>query len=206
MPDFAERKRFEDELASALLLFWQRHALADPLFRGVEAGRLFTADVVRRPLANVFRASALALADEAELSIERDGRVAAMADQWATQYSQTLAGQLNITTMARVVTAAKDYAGAVALPAAVVAHAFNLARAEVIAATEVTRAAIQGERALVGLYAIKALATWHTAHDERVCEICGPLDGTGVEVYGRVSVSGPPAHPNCRCWLDWSFA
>ncbi|WHH58299.1 phage minor head protein [Petroclostridium sp. X23] len=50
---------------------------------------------------------------------------------------------------------------------------------------------------------------WMTADDERVCEICGPLDGQvvsqDVEFYILLpqKITGhhrlPPAHPHCRC-------
>ncbi len=37
---------------------------------------------------------------------------------------------------------------------------------------------------------------WQTMDDEKVCEICGPLDGMSME-----DVDEPmPAHPNCRCF------
>jgi hypothetical protein len=37
---------------------------------------------------------------------------------------------------------------------------------------------------------------WRTAADERVCPVCGPLDG--MEWPSDVGPQ-PPAHPNCRC-------
>lgn len=45
---------------------------------------------------------------------------------------------------------------------------------------------------------------WSTAFDELVCDICGPLDGTKVNIDDFFDVDGqlldsPPAHPNCRC-------
>ena len=43
--------------------------------------------------------------------------------------------------------------------------------------------------------------TWLTAADERVCKVCAPLDGVGVNMSGFFpgGVKLPPAHPNCRC-------
>lgn len=50
---------------------------------------------------------------------------------------------------------------------------------------------------------------WTTAADERVCEICGALDGQGIGMDEDFSFKGkelyagqkqtPPAHPRCRC-------
>jgi hypothetical protein len=62
--------------------------------------------------------------------------------------------------------------------------------------------------------------TWHTAADERVCPICGPLDGHYWEITempDTLSANGqvvwdtiadePRTHGrdiyNCRCWLTW---
>ncbi len=80
-------------------------------------------------------------------------------------------------------------------------------RAEKIAATEVTRAITAGEAAAILLIAALTGQTfrpiWHTERDALVCPVCFPLHGTGMEIYGAVSSAGPPAHPNCRCWLDY---
>ena len=50
---------------------------------------------------------------------------------------------------------------------------------------------------------------WSTAADERVCEICGELDGVEIEMEDSFDFKGrllfaeqkqtPPAHPRCRC-------
>jgi SPP1 gp7 family putative phage head morphogenesis protein len=51
---------------------------------------------------------------------------------------------------------------------------------------------------------------WLTAADERVCPICVPLDGVVVNMNdlfntgsGRLPVKIPPAHPQCRCAVDY---
>ncbi|GEM_PF-4246425 len=43
--------------------------------------------------------------------------------------------------------------------------------------------------------------TWNTAGDERVCSICGPLDGVkvGIDEFFPGGLPAPAAHPNCRC-------
>ena len=89
-------------------------------------------------------------------------------------------------------------------------EALSKEKAEQIAATEVTAAISAGEAAIAGLLLVIAnvqiIPIWHTERDEKVCPVCAPLNGTGAEVYGRVSPSGPPAHPRCRCWLDYEVA
>lgn len=95
-------------------------------------------------------------------------------------------------------------------------------RAAVIARTETMRAYNAGNVAAVretGAVAVE----WHTSQDERVCRICGPLDGQAFVLPGvsdeeraaggvpsewvtleAVGVRGnvlkvPPRHPRCRC-------
>jgi SPP1 gp7 family putative phage head morphogenesis protein len=70
----------------------------------------------------------------------------------------------------------------------------GIARAKVMARTET-------------MYAYNATATarykahgideeeWLTAHDERTCDVCGPLDGMKFPIGEQDC----PAHPNCRC-------
>lgn len=43
--------------------------------------------------------------------------------------------------------------------------------------------------------------TWITADDERVCPLCGAMDGESVNMNAFFSngVKLPPAHPQCRC-------
>lgn len=50
---------------------------------------------------------------------------------------------------------------------------------------------------------------WMTALDERVCPVCGPLHGKtinmGTNFSGGETFTSlfPPAHVNCRCWLEY---
>jgi len=44
---------------------------------------------------------------------------------------------------------------------------------------------------------------WVTSRDERVCPICRPLDGKVVNINaGFGNVRYPPAHINCRCFVE----
>jgi len=95
---------------------------------------------------------------------------------------------------------------------------FGPIRAEMIAVTEVTRAAAEGQQGLVTEVAavgIEMIDSWSTRNDELVCPICGPLHGRDADGYdaGRTPywvhpTSGerygkPPAHPRCRCSDQW---
>jgi len=68
-------------------------------------------------------------------------------------------------------------------------------RMEVIARTEVLRAHNQGRIKFHRQVGVKRL-DWMTMEDERVCPICGPLDG---KVFDTDRFPQQPAHPNCRC-------
>jgi len=74
---------------------------------------------------------------------------------------------------------------------------------ELVASTEVTRAAVQGERAVVAelnAQGIQMTEIWQTNNDELVCPICGPRHGKQLG-DGWTHYDGPPAHPRCRCWI-----
>lgn len=83
---------------------------------------------------------------------------------------------------------------------------FSSGHAEQIAVTELTRAEAQFSEALSSRLTEQGVSSqirWLTSEDERVCPICYPLDGKLKKDGGWMSkggqISGPPAHPNCRC-------
>jgi hypothetical protein len=92
---------------------------------------------------------------------------------------------------------------------------FGDTRASTIATTEVTRIYAEGNLLAWEATQVVGWKVWQTARDERVCPQCGPLHGTRVPLRGSwlsadvvtgggivfTSVSTPPRHPNCRCWL-----
>ena len=76
-------------------------------------------------------------------------------------------------------------------------------RAEMIAVTEVTRAATEGERAIaqeLEKYGIKMVPYWGTKHDELVCPKCGPRNRQ--EITDGVF---PPMHVRCRCHTNYKL-
>lgn len=85
-------------------------------------------------------------------------------------------------------------------------------RAELIARTEILRAANEGQLDLWrqaqadGLLPRDARKQWVVTPDDRLCPFCEPLDGDtqpleGRFVSGRYLVEAPPLHPQCRCTL-----
>jgi len=83
---------------------------------------------------------------------------------------------------------------------------FGGSRGKLIAVTETTRAYSKGNMAAWKESKVVTGKEFQTARDERVCEICAPLDGKIVELEGSFqtaeglnNVDEPPVHPGCRC-------
>lgn len=84
-------------------------------------------------------------------------------------------------------------------------------RALTIARTEIIRASAAGQVEswqqviAAGRLGVRALKVWVTTPDDRRCRVCRRLNNQRVPVAGGTfmtrtgPVSGPPAHPNCRC-------
>lgn len=82
-------------------------------------------------------------------------------------------------------------------------------RAKAIATTEVTRVFAEANIMIWRESGYVEGKKWQTARDELVCPICRPLHEQTIELDGGFSnpVGGlgptaPPAHVNCRCWIQ----
>lgn len=76
-------------------------------------------------------------------------------------------------------------------------------RAVLIAITEVTRAASEGQQRVANHLreqGVNLTTIWNTLVDERVCPICGPRNGMA---QGTNWFDLPPAHPRCRCFVTF---
>lgn len=139
------------------------------------------------------------------------------AAAWASGYTFDLVRDLNDTSRQRLQDAVSRYYRdglTIGELEQQLTGSFGPVRAEMIAVTEVTRAAARGEDSLVNLLrqeGIEMVTTWNTNVDELVCPKCGPLNGK--EAAGRDGSGEPywihpssgvevriPAHPRCRCW------
>lgn len=131
--------------------------------------------------------------------------VEARAKNWAARNSLQLANGMVTGTRRRLDEAARQADSAAAI-AEEMRRAFNRARAKRAAITEVTRALVVGEELAADRVESELgwqlQRVWQTERDERVCPICGPLQGKPQWYYGP-RVGAPPAHYNCRCWLVW---
>jgi SPP1 gp7 family putative phage head morphogenesis protein len=76
-------------------------------------------------------------------------------------------------------------------------------RADVIARTEIVRAYNQGQLFAfkeLGVKEVDVMAEWSTADDNRVCPMCGDLEGVVLTIKDAEGLL--PRHPNCRCaWI-----
>jgi hypothetical protein len=132
------------------------------------------------------------------------------ASQWARQYSYNLVSGINATTQRAVGQAVGNFysqAWTMGDLRRKLGNIYGPVRADMIAQTEVTRAAAEGERGVVaeiGKEGIRMVEVWQTSNDEIVCPICGPRHGK-KQGDGWTRNDGPPAHPRCRCWINHEF-
>jgi SPP1 gp7 family putative phage head morphogenesis protein len=87
---------------------------------------------------------------------------------------------------------------------------YSPVRADMIAQTEVTRSASEGEKLVIEDLArnnVQMIAIFQTSNDERVCPVCSPLNGKVSSVAGaNPDFNGyglPPLHVKCRCFVNW---
>ena len=149
------------------------------------------------------------------------------AATWAQNYSTLLAGQIDATSRRAVATSIRNSISAFyeegltmgdliarmeADPKLMklftkdvrdsLGRVYGPRRAAMIARTEVTRAAMQGEVLIaqeLAAQGIHMVAVWQTRNDELVCPICEPRNG---KKKGDGWYNEEPAHPNCRCWIN----
>jgi hypothetical protein len=202
-------RSLEDTIA--IVLAAQLAADLEGVLDDIEAGREPDTDHLAEGLALLLipllmrAAIAATLREAAIMGVDVDmALVNAAALEWATQYSAELVKGLTVTTQAAIDEAMQTYREHPGMNraglAALLAFAFGMGRAAMIAATEVTR----GYTAGVGVYQhllarqrVPTVRIWDTAADERVCVVCLPMDGL-AERYWEPK-SGPPAHVRCRC-------
>jgi hypothetical protein len=156
----------------------------------------------------IFMSQAEQLLKELPIGVSDWGLVNTQAIEWANSYTFDLVRKLNNTTREGIRKGLEaffqDGSMTIADLADSLTNLFGPVRAEMIAVTEVTRASVQGELALVNLIEgenphIRMKGKWHTARDDRVCEICGARHD---KYYGDGWTEYPPAHPRCRCWVN----
>ncbi len=83
------------------------------------------------------------------------------------------------------------------------ASVYGTHRTQMIAVTEVTRAAAEGQAWVarqLGVVGVSMIPIWETRLDEFVCVVCGPRHN---QAQGTNWFNLPPAHPSCRCGVRY---
>lgn len=156
--------------------------------------------------------TATALAEQIPIGIDW-GLQNTEAAMWAAQHTFDLVRGINKTSrqaIARAVDRFYIFEGyTIGDVEDSIAKIFGPHRAEMIAVTEVTRAAAQGELFVANSLrkeGVNMIAVWSTNNDSLVCPICGPLNNVQARDGKFHASSGtftaPPAHVRCRCWLN----
>ena len=103
-------------------------------------------------------------------------------------------------------------------------RALNIARSETMFASNRGQQLAWREMVRDNLIDTSGFAQeWITTPDDRLCDLCSPMDGQSIDLgssfessergvlpsarvpYAGVSVESPPLHPGCRCTLGASF-
>lgn len=213
MADAFERTEFEQALLLALadaggdVLEMILAALGDPpdaanitsaMWADIEA---LMRGAVETPLQAAFVASAEASSAALGIGVSWD-TVNIRAADWARQYSYDLVRGITGNSQTMLQQAVSSFFAAPTTNEALqdkIAKVFGAARAENIAVTEVTRAASAGEQAAVAELAaqgVRTVSIIQTSADDRVCAICGPMNGLRSDQAGFY---WPPFHVKCRC-------
>lgn len=236
MPEFDNREDWEIKLAKDLGKLLRRTAgdvlelLGDPpdlenipssFWDEIGAE---TSDKLKKSFRRIYLESAQEILDDQPIGVDW-GLVNEAASIWSDSAAFDLISGLNNTSQ-RVVQKAvsKFYTDQMTIGElrSTLLDAFGPVRAEMIAATEVTNAAFEGEFGVIQELAkdgVTSVAIWETYRDEFVDDqICEPLHGRRMDgetsdgrpywIHPDTAVQyGPPAvHVRCRCWVNWDFA
>lgn len=136
------------------------------------------------------------------------------AADWVSKYAFDLIKGINKTTTKSLRNIFKNFIDTPGMTIGDVMDIlpFDESRALMIATTEITRAyataaQMAGEDLAEEFPGVRVIKRWWTNNDSLVCPICGPLHGAVVDVDASFdslagSLSQPPAHVGCRCWIS----
>jgi hypothetical protein len=194
MPDLKERADRERALVAALILLFRDYEEQEPATINWEDFRIDLEAAIRPQLAGTYDLAFTRLRSQIANDLDADPRL--LSARWSEGYCEELAKQI-IDNTRKLADAGED-----------LDDQFDVERAEKIAITETTRANTAGEFGVVSSMVLAGMlgpeeVNWITAQDDLVCEECEPLDGQPQDVWSLDFPAGPPAHPRCRCWLDY---
>lgn len=205
MPDLATRSQHEVRIATAMFLLmgnWRNDILAGDRFN-VSRFADDMSDALFDPLAAVHRDASTNLATAQGVNLDRwnpDVR----SDRWATRYGRQIGREVAASVRDELAIARR-----LRDPLeqnAEIARIFGRTRAEAVGITETTRSISSGERDVLDEIERQTgetlLAYWQT-EASGVCKICRGLRNKSASVWRAIFPMGPPAHPWCRCWLEY---
>lgn len=216
MPEYANRDAKENALArllSRLSASMRRDIsaiLGDPpdfaniTFGDWERMQRGYLEILSPELQEVFVEMALQYAGSVGYTMEYEIIISA-ASQWASSYSFELVRGINNTSRTQLQALfGRFFNEPVPLRELTqkLTQLYGPVRAEMIAVTEVTRAASAGQALVVSdlrRQGVGMISIWRTQADEIVCPICSPRDG---KLRGDGWTLDPPAHVRCRCWRE----
>lgn len=195
--------RFIAERRELLRLLGDPPNLANVPFTFWTHGGTSLAAVVEPVMYDVFMQQAAALMEEVSISIEWDIANQAAAD-WARRYTHLFANNIQDRTQRGVGDAVASFFEdglTIGDLQKRIERWYSPVRAEMIAVTEVTRAASEAEQDTARRIEqdnrnIEVIPTWQTNDDDLVCTICAPKNNEPI-TDGQY----PPAHPRCRCFV-----
>jgi hypothetical protein len=221
MVDFVGREAAESEIAKFMareMAAIRRQVESDLLAAGMDINKtqIYTPEywsnlssrievMLRGKLEDVYMDAAEQFMDSVSYAMDND-LLRASARGWASQASMNLVTQMNDTSRRHVIESIDDFLAEPMTNKELrerMERIFSPRRAELAAVTEVTRAASEGwERVANDLRSrgVKMVAIWQTLVDERVCPYCGPRH---EKKQGDGWFFLPPAHPKCRCFVNY---
>lgn len=159
-------------------------------------------DVLVDLLEDTYFKSAQRLARQFGYSLDDSAEYAAQL--WARREASRLSVHIGHTSRNRVAAVMERYRNGGLKPSEVRAELrriFGASRADLISETEITRTNVAGERLVtseMSMQGIHKTPYWVTR--DRPCEVCEPRDG---RAQGDGWTDPPPAHPRCKCGLDY---
>lgn len=228
-PKRLEKLRFEQQVIDLLVRRWRkqkdrvkemlnlyyshRKSILDPGDEWIEDDPENDAQIIA-VLRNAAKRGITLFQDSVSVALDytmTDDRVA----EWARKYVGELITKVDDTTKQTVRNAVGRFARTPGMTIGDVVneifdgYIFSEQRAEMIATTEITRAYAQGQkeagREMKEQFPdLTIIKTWFTNNDDRVCDICGPLEGKTAELDEdfEPGITEPPAHVGCRCWIS----
>jgi hypothetical protein len=144
------------------------------------------------------------------------------AATWADQYAFSLVTRLNehsLGTLRETIPQSFRKDWTMDVLRSELTGTFGPVRASMIATTEVTRAAAEGQAGLVREIRrenpdVRMIGIWQTNNDAivRACPICWPMHHRMLNQHGwyvhpnsGMAFRRPPAHVRCRCWENYEL-